>query len=99
MKYAWKTWGYMQGTCLDLKHSVHLLNASLVNVNNAWGRNLNIQVLLKIEALLRLAWARCGIAGYCDSPMALLVMALCVWSQGGKQKDQNASKHPLETPG
>lgn len=99
MKYAWKTWGCMQGTCLDLKHSVHLLNASLVNVNNAWGRNLNIQVLLKIEALLRRAWARCGIGGYCDSPVALLVMALCVWSQGGKQKDQNASKHPLETPG
>lgn len=94
MKYAWETWGYVQGTCLNLKHSVHLLNASLVNVNNAWGQNLNIQVLLKIEALPSLAWARCGIAGYCDSPMAL-----CVWSQCGKQKDQNASKHPLEIPG
>lgn len=91
--------GYMQGTCLNLKHPVHLLNASLVNVNNAWGQNLNIQVLLKIEALLRLAWVKCAITGCCDSPVALLVVALCVWSQGGKWKDQRVSKHPLEIPG
>lgn len=71
----------MQGTSLDLKHSVHLLNASLVNVSNAWGRNLNIQVLLKIRALLRLAWVMCGISGCCDSPVALLVNAtLCLVS-------------------
>lgn len=62
----------MQGTCLNLKHSVHLLNASLVNVNNAWGRNLNIQEFLKVEALLRLAWVDCAISGCCDSPMVCL---------------------------
>lgn len=56
IKYAWETWGYMQGTCLDLRHSVHLLNASLVNVNNAWGQNLNIQVLLKIKAGMGEVW-------------------------------------------
>lgn len=99
IKYAWETWAYMPGTCLDLKHSVHLLNASLVNANNAWGQNLNIQVLLEIEALLRLAGVKCGIAGCCDSPVALLAVALCVWSQAGKQKHQSVSKHPLETPG
>lgn len=71
----------MQGTCLDLKHSVHLLNASLVNVNNAWGQNLNMQVLLKIEALLRLAWVNCGISGCCDKPRGTACNAtLCLVS-------------------
>lgn len=72
-------WGYMQGSCLDLKHSVYSLNASLVNVNTAWGWNLNIQVLLKVEAL-KLAWVQCAISGCCDSPVELLGMAPCVWS-------------------
>lgn len=47
MKYAWKTWGYMQGTCLYLKQSVHLLNTSLITVNNAWSPNLVVQVAIK----------------------------------------------------
>lgn len=37
----------MQGTCLYLKQSAHLLNTSLINVNNAWGPNLAIQVTMK----------------------------------------------------
>lgn len=39
---------------------------------------------------------KCGIPGCCDSPVTLLVMPLCVWSQGGKQKDQSVSKHHLK---
>lgn len=47
MKYAWKTWDCMQGTCLYLKQSVHLLNTSLTTVNNAWSPRLTIQVAIK----------------------------------------------------
>jgi len=47
VKYVWKTWGYMQGTCLFLKQSVHLLDTSVVTVSNTWTLNLTIQVTMK----------------------------------------------------
>lgn len=52
--------------------------------------------LFKIEALLRLAWVKFDFTGCCDSPMALPVKRLCVWSQRWQMEENGKLKFQVE---